>query len=36
VENRLDEVRAIVDGMIRKTREMVVPEEHPARFAVVA
>jgi hypothetical protein len=36
VEHRLDEVRAIVDDMIHKTREMVVPEERPARLAVVA
>ena len=32
----LDEVRTIVGDMIRKTEALVVPEEHPARLAVVA
>lgn len=39
VEGRLDEVRAIVDDMIRKTEALVVPEERPdepaPRLAVV-
>jgi hypothetical protein len=36
VSDKLDEVRTIVDDMIRKTKALVLPEERPARLAVVA
>lgn len=35
VSGRLDEVRFIVDDMIRKTWSLALPDERPARLAVV-
>jgi hypothetical protein len=36
VSGELDEVRTIVDDMIHKTENLALPEERPARLAVVA
>ncbi len=36
VSGELDEVRALVDDMIRKTEVMALPEEHPSPLTVVS